>query len=112
MVPSGAGRRVPTSYVMELITIHLWENNRTGSGRFDTLKAFHSVMKALQDYRYLNAVWSINYNEDMIPPDVKMERYRPYQNILIYATILPARVELMLLISSKLLARGRDRSEP
>ena len=80
MVPSGAGRQVPTSYVMELITIHLWENNPTITGRFDTLKAFHGVMKALQDYRSLNAVWSTNYSQALIPNEVKMGRYRPYQN--------------------------------
>ena len=81
MVSSRAGRQVPTSYVMELITIHLWEKNRTITGRFDTLKAFHGVMTALQDYRSLNAVWRTNYNKTMIPKQVKRKRYRPYRNI-------------------------------
>ena len=71
------------------------------TGRFNTLKAFHGVVKALQDYRSLNAFWSKNYIQSMIPNHVKMERYRPYRNISIYAAILPARVELMLLIAPK-----------
>ena len=100
MVPSRADRQIPNSYLMELITIHLWENNQTETGRFDTLKAFHRVMKALQDYKSLNAVWSTNYSQAMIPNKVK-KRYRSYQNIQIYAATLPARVELMLLIAPK-----------
>ena len=124
MVPSWAGQRVPTSYVMELITIHLWENNRTRNGRFDTLKAFRGVMEALKGYRSLNAVWETNYSQAMIPNQVKRDRYRPYKNISIYAAMLLARVELMLLIAPKSslppsmqalfsppLAGGRDRGE-
>ena len=101
MFPSGSGRRVPTSYVMELITIHLWDNNRTRNGRFDTLKAFHGVMEALNNYRSLNAVWETNYSQAMIPNNVKRDRYRPYENISIYAAMLLARFELMLLIAPK-----------
>ena len=73
MVPSGTNRRIPNSYVMELITIHLWEKNRTINGKFDTLKAFHGVMKALRDYKCLDVVWEKNYTKDMIPFHVKMK---------------------------------------
>ena len=73
MVPARAGRRIPTSYVMELITIHLWEKNRTRYGTFDTLKAFRGVMKALQDYESLNVVWKKNYTKDT-PFHVKRDR--------------------------------------
>ena len=76
MVPSRAGQRIPTSYVMELITIHLWEKNQTEYGTFDTLKAFRDVMKALQDFKSLNVVWEKNYTKAMIPRHVEMNRYR------------------------------------
>ena len=76
MDPSGTNKQIPNSYVLELITIHLWEKNRTTNGTFDTLKAFHCVMKALRDYESLNVVWEENYTKDMIPFDVKRNRYR------------------------------------
>ena len=63
--PSRAGRRIPNSYLMELITIHLWEQH--GRNRiFNTLKAFRGVMEALRGYESLNAVWRKYYSEPMI----------------------------------------------
>ncbi|XP_028407281.1 2'-5'-oligoadenylate synthase 3-like [Dendronephthya gigantea] len=60
------------SYLMELITIHLWEENtRYGNGTFDTLKAFHGVMKALEEYHSLNVIWTTNYSASEIPHEVK-----------------------------------------
>ena len=53
-------RRLPTSYVLELITIHLWECAGKPSS-FDTAKAFHSVMEALVDVKNLHVIWENNY---------------------------------------------------
>ena len=77
-IPSQAGQLIPTSYVIELITIHLWEKNKSTckKGRFNTLKAFHCVMEALKNYHDLKVVWAENYSENMIPSDMKDERYK------------------------------------
>ncbi|XP_028412305.1 2'-5'-oligoadenylate synthase-like protein 2 isoform X4 [Dendronephthya gigantea] len=73
--PSSASRRIPNSYLMELITIHLWEENTEDSdGKFDTLKAFHGVMEALMDYESLNVIWTENYSENDIPSEIKDQR--------------------------------------
>jgi hypothetical protein len=89
MVPSVTGQRIPTSYVMELITIHLWEKNKSTciDGKFNTLKAFHSVMEALRKYNSLYVFWEENYTEEMIPLDVRDERYGLIQNSFRHLTI-------------------------
>ena len=68
-------RRIPNSYVMELITIHLWEQNAGRYGSFDILKAFHSIMEALKNYRSLNIIWQTNYNAGEIPENIRTNRY-------------------------------------
>ncbi|XP_028412286.1 2'-5'-oligoadenylate synthase 3-like [Dendronephthya gigantea] len=69
-----SGRRIPNSYLMELITIHLWEENTTGDGRFNTLKAFHGIMKTLDEYQSLNVIWMENYHVNDIPFQVQCTR--------------------------------------
>ncbi|XP_028407258.1 2'-5'-oligoadenylate synthase 1A-like [Dendronephthya gigantea] len=66
-------KRIPNSYLMELITIHLWEKNGS-CDVFNMLKAFHSVMKALENYSRLNVFWTTNYFESEIPYEVLCER--------------------------------------
>jgi 2'-5'-oligoadenylate synthetase/2'-5'-oligoadenylate synthase-like protein len=72
MVPSQPRQRIPTSYAMELITIHLWEKNKPDT--FDTLKAFHGVMEALKKYKDLNVIWTKNYSSDDIPENIRSKR--------------------------------------
>ena len=70
---ASTGRRLPTSYVLELIVIHLWES-KGGPYRFDTVKAFHSVMEALVHVESLRVTWRNNYTENMIPDHIPHER--------------------------------------
>ena len=70
---TGSGR-IPTSYVMELITIHLWEKRKGYDGTFDTLKALHGIMTALNDYTSLQAIWNDNYQTNEIPRSIQGER--------------------------------------
>lgn len=67
--------RLPNSYVLELITIHLWGNEGRPE-RFNTLKAFHKVMETLANNQSIHAIWEVNYDEDMIPEDILSERYK------------------------------------
>ena len=55
------GSRLPSSYPLELITIHCWEKaGRPGS--FDTRAGFKSVLQRLVGYHQINAVWYENYD--------------------------------------------------
>ncbi|XP_028407251.1 2'-5'-oligoadenylate synthase 3-like isoform X1 [Dendronephthya gigantea] len=75
MVPDfSSGRRIPNSYLMELIIIHLWEENTDRDERFKTLKAFHGVMKTLNEYQSLNVIWTENYRITDIPYHVRCTR--------------------------------------
>ncbi|XP_028412288.1 2'-5'-oligoadenylate synthase 3-like [Dendronephthya gigantea] len=56
------GGKIPNSYLMELITIHLWKENKRPK-TFDTLKAFRGVMEALQDYQSLHVTWTMNSSD-------------------------------------------------
>ena len=67
--------RIPTSYVMELITIHIWEQNSGWFSSFDTLKGFHGVMEALKNYESLNIIWEKNYYAENIPKSTRRYRY-------------------------------------
>ncbi|XP_028407355.1 2'-5'-oligoadenylate synthase 1A-like [Dendronephthya gigantea] len=72
--PSSPRRRIPNSYLMELITIHLWKQNKGYDGTFNTLKAFHGVMEALKEYRSLNVTWTTNYSTSQIPSEIRRQR--------------------------------------
>ncbi len=71
-ITATGSRRIPTSYVMELITIDRWEKNT--DDRFDTLKAFQGVMKALRDYESLDVIWNENYQTHEVPGNIRRER--------------------------------------
>ena len=71
-ITATGSRRIPTSYVMELITIDRWEKNT--DDRFDTLKAFQGVMKALRDYGSLDVIWNENYQTHEVPGNIRRER--------------------------------------
>ena len=70
---ASTGRRLPTSYVLELIVIHLWES-KGRPYRFDTVKALHSVMEALAHVESLRVIWRNNYTENMIPGHIRHQR--------------------------------------
>ena len=68
-------RRIPNSYVMELITIHIWEQNNGWFSSCDTLTGFHGVMEALKNYESLNVIWEKNYYAGEIPEHIRGHRY-------------------------------------
>ncbi|CAB4030764.1 2 -5 -oligoadenylate synthase 3-like [Paramuricea clavata] len=71
VVPYEAKRKLPNSYVMELITIHLWEKHVGNDGTFNTLKAFHSVMEELKNWKSLKIIWTKNYPRCEVPDDIR-----------------------------------------
>ena len=71
-ITATGSRRIPNSYVMELITIDFWEKNT--DDRFDTLKAFQGVMKALRDYGSLDVISNENYQTHEVPGNIRRER--------------------------------------
>ena len=74
--PSTPDRRIPNSYLMELITIDLWKTKKRYDGTFDTLKAFHGVMEALKNYRSLSVTWTTKfYSTSQIPDEIRSQRY-------------------------------------
>lgn len=74
VVPYEAKRKIPKSYVMELITIHLSEKHNVNGGTFNTLKAFRSIMEELKNYESLNIIWTKNYSRCEIPGAIRTER--------------------------------------
>jgi hypothetical protein len=74
MVTATGSQRIPTSYVMELITIDLWEDHSDEYGRFNTLKALHGVMTALVNYESLYVIWQKNYDDEVVPLDIRGKR--------------------------------------
>jgi tellurite resistance-related uncharacterized protein len=67
------GQKIP-SYLMELVTIHLWEKHKDRDGTFNTLKALHGVMTALCDYKSLCAIWNDHYRTDEISSSIRTKR--------------------------------------
>ncbi|XP_077996120.1 2'-5'-oligoadenylate synthase 1-like [Glandiceps talaboti] len=58
------GEKYPTSYPMELITIHVWEKAGEPSS-FDMAMAFKAVLHRLTNYQTIRAVWYDNYDAEM-----------------------------------------------
>ena len=75
VVPYEAKRKIPNSYVMELITIHLSEKHKGNDGTFNTLKAFRSIMEELKNYESLNIIWTKNYHRYEVPDEIRTKRY-------------------------------------
>ena len=58
-------KHVPSSYLLELLTIHAWENvNRPES--FDMKIGFKAVMEALKNHQSLRVSWDRYYSEKFI----------------------------------------------
>ena len=65
-LPKKSGKRLPPSYLLELLTIHAWENANRPE-RFDVKIGFKAVMEALKNHQRLCVSWGNYYREDLIP---------------------------------------------
>ena len=65
-LPKKSGKRLPPSYLLELLTIHAWENANRPE-RFDVKIGFKAVIKALKNHQRLRVSWGDYYREDLIP---------------------------------------------
>ena len=65
-LPKKSGKRLPPSYLLELLTIHAWENANRPE-RFDVKIAFKAVIEALKNHQRLRVSWGDYYREDLIP---------------------------------------------
>ena len=65
-LPKKSAKRLPPSYLLELLTIHAWENANRPE-RFDMKIGFKAVIEALEDHQRLRVSWGDYYTEDLIP---------------------------------------------
>ena len=65
-LPKKSAKRLPPSYLLELLTIHAWENANRPE-RFDMKIGFKAVIEALKDHQRLRVSWGDYYTEDLIP---------------------------------------------
>lgn len=54
------GKRLPSSYILELIAIGEW-GNAGKPQNFDLCKGLYHVFRAIADYRSLRHAWTENY---------------------------------------------------
>ena len=68
-IPQSGSKRVPPSYLLELLTIHAWENvNPLNPPRsFDMKIGFKAVMEALKNHRSLRVSWGDYYGKSLVP---------------------------------------------
>ena len=65
-IPQSGSERLPPSYLLELLTIHAWENaDRPES--FDMRIGFKAVMKDLKSHQSLHVSWDRYYKRNLIP---------------------------------------------
>ena len=65
-IPQSGSKHVPPSYLLELLTIHAWENaNRPES--FDMKIGFKAVMKVLKNHQSVRVSWEDYYRRNLIP---------------------------------------------
>ncbi|XP_044163909.1 2'-5'-oligoadenylate synthase 3-like isoform X2 [Acropora millepora] len=70
--------RLPSSYPLELITIHCWEKAGKPES-FDIRAGFKAVLQQLVEYCDINVRWYINYNRDSHKGRIKrMSKSRPF----------------------------------
>ena len=65
-LPKKSAKRPPPSYLLELLTIHAWENANRPE-RFDVKIGFKAVIEALKNHQRLRVSWGDYYREDLIP---------------------------------------------
>ena len=65
-IPQSGSKHVPSPYLLELLTIHAWENaNRPEM--FDMNIGFKDVMEVLKNHQSLRVHWEDYYRRDLIP---------------------------------------------
>ena len=65
-IPQSGSEHLPPSYLLELLTIHAWENvNRPES--FDMKIGFKAVMEVLKNHRNVRVSWETYYRRNLIP---------------------------------------------
>ena len=65
-LPKKSGKRLPPSYLLELLTIHGWENANRPE-RFDVKIGFKAVIESLKNHQRLCVSWGKYYRQDLIP---------------------------------------------
>ena len=66
--PQIGKKQVPSSYLLELLTIHAWENAypQNPPESFDMKIGFKAVMEVLKNYQSLRVSWERYYPESFI----------------------------------------------
>ena len=65
-IPQSGSKHLPPSYLLELLTIHAWENANRPE-RFDVKIGFKAVMEALKNPHNLRVIWEHYYRRELIP---------------------------------------------
>ena len=65
-IPQIGSKHVPPSYLLELLTIHAWENAHRPES-FDLKIGFKAVMEVLMNHQVLRVSWEDYYRKSMIP---------------------------------------------
>ncbi|CAH3018738.1 unnamed protein product [Porites evermanni] len=78
-IPQSGSKHLPPSYLLELLTIHAWENANRPE-RFDVKIGFKAVMEALKNPHNLRVLWERYYRRELIPSRYirKVLRQGPY----------------------------------
>ena len=68
-IPQSGRKHVPPSYLLELLTIHAWENANplNPPESFDMKIGFKAVMEVLKNHHSLRVSWEDYYKRDLIP---------------------------------------------
>ena len=68
-IPQSGSKHVPPSYLLELLTIHAWENANplNPPESFDMKIGFKAVMEVLKNHQSLRVSWEDYYRRDLIP---------------------------------------------
>ena len=67
-IPQIGDKHVPSSYLLELLTIHAWENTNPQNPpeSFDMKIGFKAVMEVLKNHQSLRVSWERYYSEKFI----------------------------------------------
>ena len=65
-IPQSGSKHVPPSYLLELLTIHAWENANHPES-FDLKIGFKAVMEVLKNHQSLRVSWGDYYRKSLIP---------------------------------------------
>lgn len=65
-IPQSGSKHVPPSYLLELLTIHDWENANCPES-FDMKIGFKAVMEVLKNHQNVRVSWEDYYRRNLIP---------------------------------------------